>query len=155
MDAVTNQPVQIDGQCRNKGLALAGLHLGNPAPVQCCTAHQLNVVVPLANHPMRGFANRGERVHHQVVGALPIVEASAKFVGLGFERVVTKGHVFGAQCVHGIDDVGDGFQPLAVARLKDLVEKFHPAGKPTAARAGGCGRWLRSRLDALFSPRYQ
>jgi len=32
--ALTGQGVQIDRQCRHEGLALAGLHFGDPAEVQ-------------------------------------------------------------------------------------------------------------------------
>jgi hypothetical protein len=66
VDALAGQPVEVDGQRRHEGLALAGLHLGDPAEVQRGAAHQLHVVVALADDPLGGLAGDRERLDEQM-----------------------------------------------------------------------------------------
>ena len=47
--ALAREAVQVHGQGRDERLALTGLHLGDPAEVQRRTAHELDVVVALAD----------------------------------------------------------------------------------------------------------
>ena len=51
-------------------------------------AHELHVVVALADHPPGGLADHGERLDQQVVEVLAVVEPLAELGGLGLERVV-------------------------------------------------------------------
>ena len=51
--ALAGEPVEVGGQGRHEGLALAGLHLGDPAEVQRRAAHQLDVEVALPDDPGR------------------------------------------------------------------------------------------------------
>ena len=53
VDALAGEGVEVDGQGRDEGLALAGLHLGDPPEVQRHAAHELDVEVPLARGPAR------------------------------------------------------------------------------------------------------
>ena len=86
VDALAGEPVEVDGQRRHEGLALAGLHLGDPAEVQGGAAHQLHVVVALADDALGGLADDGERLDQQVVEVLAVVEPLAELGGLGLQR---------------------------------------------------------------------
>ena len=59
--------VEVRRQRRDERLALAGLHLGDPAEVQRGAAHELHVEVALAEHPAPGLAHGRERLGQQVV----------------------------------------------------------------------------------------
>ena len=61
VDALAGEAVEVDRQRRDEGLALAGLHLGDPAEVQGGAAHQLHVVVALADDPARRPRGRRRR----------------------------------------------------------------------------------------------
>ena len=76
---------------RHEGLALAGLHLGDPAEVQGGAAHQLDVVVALTDDPLGRLAHDREGLDQQVVEVLAVVEALAELGGLGPQRVVAEG----------------------------------------------------------------
>ena len=65
--APARERVEIRRQRGDEGLALAGLHLGDPAEVQRGAAHELHVEVALAEHPAPGLADGRERVGEQVV----------------------------------------------------------------------------------------
>ena len=56
VDALAAEPVEVGRQRRDERLALAGLHLGDPAEVQGGAAHQLDVEVALADDPLGGLA---------------------------------------------------------------------------------------------------
>ncbi len=88
VDALAAEPVQVRGQCRHEGLALAGLHLGDPAEVQRGTAHQLDVVVPLSDRADRSLTGDGERLGGDVVEVGPVGEALSELDRLGPELVV-------------------------------------------------------------------
>ena len=74
VDAVAGEGVQVDRQGRDQGLALAGLHLGDPAEVQGHAAHQLDVEVALADGPPGRLPDGGEGLDEQVVERLAVVE---------------------------------------------------------------------------------
>ena len=64
--------VQIRREGRGKGLALARLHLGDPAEVQRRPAHELDVEVSLADRPLGPLAYDRERLDQQVVELLAV-----------------------------------------------------------------------------------
>ena len=66
---------------RGQGLALTGLHLGDVAEVQRRAAHHLDVVRPLAEHPLGRLADRGERLRQQVVERLAVGEPLLELLG--------------------------------------------------------------------------
>jgi hypothetical protein len=61
------QRVQIDGERRDQGLALAGAHLGDLAAMEDDAADQLHVVMALAERALRRLAHRGEGLGQQIV----------------------------------------------------------------------------------------
>ena len=58
--AVAGQGVEIGGQRRHQGLALASAHFCHPTGMHGGTTHHLHVVVPLADHPLGCLAHHGE-----------------------------------------------------------------------------------------------
>ena len=74
VDALAGEGVEVDRQGRHQGLALAGLHLGDPAEVQGGAAHQLHVEVALADGPPGRLPDGGEGLDQQVVDVLAPVQ---------------------------------------------------------------------------------
>ena len=70
MHAVAGQGVEIHGQGGDKGLAFAGFHLGDVAPVQDNAADQLDVEVALAEGTLGALADHREGLWQQVVQPL-------------------------------------------------------------------------------------
>ena len=68
--------VEVDGQGGDEGLALAGLHLGDPAEVQRHAAHELHVEVALAEDAPRRLADDGEGLDQQVVERLAVARGA-------------------------------------------------------------------------------
>ena len=88
VDALARERVEIDRQRRDQRLALAGLHLGDHAPVEHDPAHELDVVMALAQRALRRLANGGEGVMQQVVERLAPFQALAQPAGPRLERLV-------------------------------------------------------------------
>ena len=65
--APARERVEVRRQRGDERLALAGLHLGDPAEVQRGAAHELHVEVALAEHPAAGLAHGRERLGEEVV----------------------------------------------------------------------------------------
>ena len=72
VDALARERVEVRGQRGDERLALTGLHLRDPAEVQGGAAHDLDVEVALAEHPLGGLADRGERLGEQLVEVLAV-----------------------------------------------------------------------------------
>ena len=70
VDAVPGERVEVGGQGGDERLALAGLHLGDPAEVERRAAHDLHVEVALAERALRRLADRGERLGEELVEEL-------------------------------------------------------------------------------------
>ena len=81
--APAGEAVEVGRQGRDERLALAGLHLGDPAEVQGGAAHELHVVVALADGALGGLARDRERLDQEVVEVLAVVEPLAELGGLG------------------------------------------------------------------------
>ena len=72
VDALACERIQVGGQGRHERLALAGLHLGDPALVQHRAADQLDVEVAHVEHAPSGLADDGERFRQEVVERLAL-----------------------------------------------------------------------------------
>ena len=71
--AAAGERVQHAGQRRDEGLALAGLHLGDPARVEHGAADELHVEVA---HPERAharLAHEREHLRHEIVERPPVL----------------------------------------------------------------------------------
>ena len=139
VDAAAGQRVQVGGQHGGQGLALAGLHLGDVAQVQRGAAHELDVEVPLAEHPAGGLADGGESLGQQLVQGLAVGVPLPELVGHRPQLGV-------GQCLEVVldrVDLGDDrlelAQRLALASAKDVVDD---------------GWHLSSRSLRIFPDRY-
>ncbi len=79
--AVAAERVEVGRQGRDEGLALAGLHLGDVALVQGRAAHELHLVVELAQRAAGRLADHRERLGQQVVEGLTVAVALFERVG--------------------------------------------------------------------------
>ena len=124
--------VEVERERRDERLALAGLHLGDPAEVQRGAAHDLHVEVALPDRARGGLPHGGERLGEQVVEEVDarvvvgrLVEAVPELVGERAELGV------GAALHLGLErgDLGrDRLEELelpAFAGVEELVEQAH------------------------------
>ena len=139
--ALAGERVEVRGQGADQGLALTGLHLGDVAEVQRRAAHDLDVVVALAEHPLGRLADGGERLGQQVVEGLAVGVALLVLVG---ERAQLGVGEVDEVLFDGVDLVRDAVQlaqDLAFACTHELVEDGH-VGWLLAGRAWhGRVRW--------------
>ncbi len=143
VDALAGHAVEVRRQRRHEGLALAGLRLGDPAEVQRGAAHELDVVVALADHPGGRLAHHRERFDEQVVDVGTVVEPLTELVGLRFECVVGQSLDLGTQRVDVRNDSFEGLDLLAFSSAEDAIEDSHAAIEPigrVASRGGGAAR---------------
>ena len=155
VDALAGQRVEVRGQGADQGLALTGLHLGDVAEVQGGAAHDLHVVVALAEHALGGLADRRERLGEQVVEGLAVGVALLVLVG---ERPQLGVGEVDEVLFDGVDLVRDAVQlaqDLAFACTHDLVEDGHcrlvslPVGPGTVVCCAGaaCVKGRRPRRN--------
>jgi hypothetical protein len=85
------QGVEIDGKGGDERLAFARLHLGDPAEVQGGPAHQLHVVVALADGALGRLAHDGKGLRELVVEVLAVGQALSELYRLVGEILVRKG----------------------------------------------------------------
>ena len=148
-----DERVQVDGQGRYEGLALAGLHLGDPAEVKSHAAHQLNVEVPLAEDPPSSLADRGERLDQQVVERRSVVQALLEHDGRVSELLVGASLHLGLEFVDERDELCEAAYFLALPGLERAREKAHGGpfyrrrmARPIGQRPGPSGRWFVPRV---------
>ena len=72
MHTTTSEPVQIGRKCGHQSLPLAGPHLGDPPKVEGDPAHHLDVVMALAENPLRRLSDHRERLNKEVVEFLSV-----------------------------------------------------------------------------------
>ncbi len=106
--ALAGQRVEIHRQGRDQGLTLAGLHLGDVAEVQGDAAHELHLVVELAQGSPRRFAHDGERLGQDVVERLVVGEPLLEGVGERAELSIGQIDVI---VFERLDVIGNGGQP--------------------------------------------
>jgi hypothetical protein len=136
MDTLATECVEVRGQGADEGLALTGLHLGDPAEVECGATHHLDVEVPLARHAGGGLAHHGERLCEDVVEVLAALEATTELRGLGAQRVVGERLHPRLEPVDVRDQALECLELLAFAGAKDAIEQFHA----DSSLPGACSR---------------
>ena len=140
-----DERVEVGRQCRHEGLALAGLHLGDPTEVECRPTHQLHVEVTLADHPSCGLAGDGERLDGDVVELGAVGESLPELVRLGPEVVVGQLLDLRLERVDVGDHALEGLELLALAGAEDSIEDAHAAVQPTGPTRIDVGRDTRLR----------
>ena len=160
-----DERVEVARQRGDERLALAGLHLRDPAEVQRGAAHDLDVEVALAEHPLAGLAHGRERLGEQVVedvgdelelvvgvarAGLGPVDPGLELVGSGNQLFVGQPLDLGLECGDERDDRLHGLEPLALAGVENLLEDAHAGCKCTGGVGGaavaGVARPIRPDL---------
>ena len=118
--AVAGQRVEVGRQRRDQRLALTGLHLGDVAEVQRGAAHELHVVVELAQGAPGGLADDGERLGQQVVERLAVGVALLELVGQRAQLGVGEVDVVVLERLDVIGDLGQPPDHLAFTGAQDL-----------------------------------
>ncbi len=125
VDAVAGEGVEVDGQRGDEGLALTRLHLPHPAEVEGGPAHQLDVVVALADLAAGRLAHDGEGLDEQVVEILPVGQTGPELDGLGRQGLVGEGFGLRFERVDLGDQGLEGPDLLAFTGTEELVENAH------------------------------
>ncbi len=119
VDAAAGERVQIGGERRDEGLALAGLHLGDLALVQDDAADQLDVEVALAQGALAGLAHGGEGLGQQVVEGFAVGETLPEDRRAPGELGVRKLHQVPLEAVDPLDHGKDALQRAIVGAAED------------------------------------
>ena len=122
VDTASGQGIQVGRQGRRQSLTFPGLHFGDLIAVQDHAAHQLDIKVTHAEHPLGGLTNRREGFRQQLFQLFALFEAGTKFDGLGLQFGI-------AQCLelrlHGIDL----FDYLAQLLQRAVIAATHDPGQ--------------------------
>ena len=78
MHALASDGVEVGRQCRDQGLALTGLHLGDVAEVKRRATHELHVVVTKPEHTSGRFTDGAEGLRQERVERLSGLVAFAE-----------------------------------------------------------------------------
>ena len=130
--AKPGQGVQVHGKGGDKGLALAGLHLGDLAVMQHHAADQLHVEMAHPQHALAGLAHHGEGLGQQVVERLARFQPGAEGGRLALERCIVQRRKLGLQRVDGGDAPAVCFQHTVVTGSEDGAGE---AGKHAGAES--------------------
>ncbi len=134
VDALAGQGIQIERQGGDQGLALAGAHFGDAAPVQHHAPNHLHVVVPLPQGPLGRLAHHGEGLVQQLIERLARGDPALEFVGLGLEIGVRER---GDRGLEGVDPGHLAHHRLDLAVVggaEQGLEQGHAAGIPVQYR---------------------
>jgi hypothetical protein len=133
--ALAGQRVEVNGQGRHQGLALARLHLGDLALVQHHAADHLDIVMPQAEGPNGGLAHQRERLRQQAVQRFTVGVAFPQFggfrlhllVGQRLDRFLERidprdglAHLFHQPLVAAADDFGNQLIEHLTGYLRDF-----------------------------------
>ena len=151
VDAVAAEAVEVRRQGRHQGLALTGLHLGDPAEVQRRAAHDLHVVVALADGPPRRLAHHGEGLDGDVVEVGAVAEPLAEVGGLGAQLVVGEPLELRLEGVDVGDHALQRLQLLALAGAEDAIEDAHAGFEPTGYPCPGSWRSIWAGIASAGS----
>ena len=134
--ALARQRVQIGGQRGRQRFALAGAHLRDATLMQHNRAHQLHAEGSLSQRAVRALAHRRQRVDHQIVQRLALLQPLAEERRLPAQlRVRQRLHLRFLR-VDGVDDLHQ-FSDLRLVRagensLKEIKHFFHERYSPVS-----------------------
>jgi len=128
--AFTRQRIEVGGQRRDQGLALAGAHLGDPPAMQGDAAEQLHVEVAHAERTAGRFADHRKGLGKQVIERTAGRKAAAKFVSFGAQRRVVERLQRRFESRRGAHLASHGFEHALVATAENALEKIEHYGQP-------------------------
>ena len=117
--------VEVRRKRGHEGLALTGLHFGDPPEVQSHAAHQLHVEVALPEHAPGGLTHHGEGLDGEIVERLALVEALTELDRHVAELIVAERLHLGLEAVNWLDQLGEAPDLLAFAGAQNLGEHTH------------------------------
>ena len=126
VDTLAGERVEVRREDADEGLALTGLHLRDVAPVERRATHDLYVEVALVQHARRRLTHRGERLRHQRVERLAVVEALPEVGGLAAQVLVGHRRVVALDGIHLASDRLKLLELTALADVQHPVEQSHP-----------------------------
>ena len=105
MHALAGDSIEVAGQGGDERLALAGLHLGDVALVQCHGANELHVKVAHTHGALGSLTHGSKGLGKHVVERLAVGVTLAELIGLGAELLL--GHLLklGLKTVDLVDDL--------------------------------------------------
>ena len=127
--ALAFERIQVGGKGRDKGLAFAGLHLGDGAAVEHRAADELHVEVPHVQHAPARLAHDGKRLWHEVVQRLALRQPLAELVRLGAKLLVRKRLDRRLERVNLLDERAQPFQFALVLGSDDFCEESAQHGE--------------------------
>ncbi len=123
MHALAGQGVEVHRQGRDQGLALTGLHLGDPAAVQGHAADQLYVEVTHAHHPLAGLAHGGKGFGQQGIERLTGRQTLTELSGAGGQRSVVEGFEARLELIDGANLAGHALDVAVVLGADDFTQQ--------------------------------
>ena len=133
--AAAGDGVEVGGQGRHQGLALAGLHLGDVAEMKRRAAHDLHVVGALAERALGCLANRRERLGQQLVERLTLLEPLAQLGRLAAQLLIGEMRVVLLERIDGFHRLLEAPQDAAFSGAKQFLEGVCHGMSPSLGRA--------------------
>ena len=125
MDALAGQRVQVSRQSGHKGLALAGLHLGDVAPVEGDAAGELHREVLHVQHAPGSFPADGESIGQDIVQRFAVGQPLLQRGGLGLQLGIGHGLILRLQRQNFFHDRVDLFQLFVRKSTEESFSKGH------------------------------
>ena len=155
--AVAVEGVEVGRQRGDEGLALAGLHFGNPPEMQGHAPHELHVEVALAQHPPGRLPHDRVRLNEEVVESFALVQALPELHGLVRQGFIAEALHLGLEVADQRDELGQPSDLLALAGAQDLREHAHegtilPAAEGPEPPPGPGGDLGLRAADLVFDP---
>ena len=154
--ALAGERVEVERQRGDEGLALTGLHLGDPAEVQRRAAHHLDVEVALAERARGRLADGGERLGEQVVEEIDLGVVVGRLVEALAEVARERAELGVGASLHLRLERADArrnrledLELPAFAGVQELVEQAHEAINATGEEAAAGRHRAYATMQAM------
>jgi hypothetical protein len=129
--AFAGDRVEVGGEGRGQGLALAGLHLGDVAEVEGGAAHDLDIVGTLPECALRGLADGCERLRHELVEGLAGLVTGAQLGGLAPKLFIGEVRVVLFEGVDRLHDLLEAPEDSSLSGAKQFLESVGHEASPS------------------------
>ncbi len=146
MYALAGQGVQVEGQGGDQGLALAGFHFRDAAPVQDHPADELHVEMPHLHRAQARLAANRKGLGQQAVQGGTLVQAPAELGRHGTQFLVGLLLHRWLEVVDASDQRAQTFQNACVLGAENLLGNLAEQGGPSAPRLAGRAKLWRPGL---------